>query len=60
MHLIAIAIYVRTNPKLKRELRRIAPQLSFGFYVFTEMAIAIVRIDIASWIVQYVNVLSLG
>ncbi len=40
-HCIAVASYVRTKPKPKRELRRVAPQLSFGFYVLTKMAIAI-------------------
>ncbi len=34
-NVIALVSYVRTNPKPKRELRREAPQLSFGFYVLT-------------------------
>jgi hypothetical protein len=42
---IAVASYVRTNPKPKRELRRFAPQLSFGFYVLTYLAITIFSIE---------------
>jgi len=36
---IDIASYVRTKSKPKRELRREAPQLSFGFYVLTCLVI---------------------
>ena len=38
---MAIASYVMTKTKPKRELRRFAPQLSFGFNVLTYLAMAI-------------------
>ena len=39
---IAVASYARTKIKLRRELRRFAPQLSSEFYVLTYLAIAII------------------
>ncbi len=42
---IAIASYVMTKTKPKRELRREAPQLSFGFYVLAYLAMAILDIS---------------
>ncbi len=41
----AVVSHVRTKSKPKRELRRAAPQLSFGFYVLIHLATVILHIS---------------